>query len=107
MSRAAAMLLALAFLVLVAAPPSSAGNGSPACLWHQHTKRTAKKVKHHGKVRRVKRTKRWWTCQAQPAPAPAPTPQPTPTPTPPPPEAEPQPELARLGVKAKEWSYTL
>jgi hypothetical protein len=70
-----------------------------------HSKRVVKKVKRHGKLRRVARTKHWWTCE--PA-ASAPVPPPTALPTPLPPAEEPAPPTpGHLGVKAEEWSYTL
>ncbi|HKT82333.1 MAG TPA: plastocyanin/azurin family copper-binding protein [Solirubrobacterales bacterium] len=68
-----------------------------------------KKVRRHGRVRRAKRVKHWWTCDAAPTPN-ALTSQPTlpisSTPEAPSP-AEPEPEVGHLGVKAVEYSYTL
>ena len=57
-------------------------------------------------MRRVKRVKRWWTCDPRPV-----TPTVATPPAPPAPEAPPSEEegslLPRLSVKAVEWSYTL
>jgi hypothetical protein len=78
---------------------------SARCIWKRHTKRVWKRVKRHGKVRRVRRVKRWWTCRR-----PSATPSPT---SPTPPEsggtdpAESQPTVARLSVRAFEWGLTL
>lgn len=86
------------------AVPSASADG---CAWHRHSKPVFKVMKRHGQLRRVKRVKRWWTCDVQPAtlmPA-AVLPMP-PAPAPPPAE-EPQPEVSHLGVKAVEYSYTL
>jgi len=85
------------------------GEVSGGCAWRRHSKRVFKRVHGHGRVRRVRRIKHWWTCEAppasnavtcQPAPPVSPTPEP-PTPT------EPEPEVGHLGVKAVEYSYTL
>jgi len=51
------------------------------CVWHRHTKRIVKKVRRHGRVRRVVRIVHWWTCD----------------PVPP----------ARLGVQAFEFYFVL
>jgi plastocyanin len=75
------------------------------CAWQRHSKRVAKRVKRHGKPRRVVRVVHSWSCDpvvtpvaaapAPPAPAPAPAPQPT---------AEPEPGNW-LGVVAHEFGY--
>jgi uncharacterized cupredoxin-like copper-binding protein len=105
---AAAALLAAAALVALASPAGAAGiagaSANGPCVWKKHSKRVTKKVRRHGKVRRTKRVKRWWTCVPVAAAAPAPAPGPTPQ-FPEPPDEE--PKLAHIGVKAKEWSYTL
>lgn len=114
MSRAAAGLLAIA-IALAAFGGSRAGADAP-CTWTKHSKRVTKKVKRDGKLRKVKRTRRWWTCEPlEPAapvlPPPAAPTTPAAMPPPPPVEEEPQPDVQRLGVKAEDgglpWSYTL
>jgi plastocyanin len=81
------------------------------CTWQRHAKRVVKHVKRHGRVKRVKRVKHWWTCDdrsavsASPA-APIALPA-APNNTPPQEEPEPEGALSHLGVKAVEWSYTL
>jgi plastocyanin len=82
------------------------------CTWQRHSKRVFKQVKRHGRVRRVKRVKHWWTCDDRPAvsvPPATPPVLPAPSPTNAPPQEEPEPEgaISHLGVKAVEWSYTL
>ncbi|HEY6731290.1 MAG TPA: plastocyanin/azurin family copper-binding protein [Solirubrobacterales bacterium] len=74
------------------------------CTWQRHSKRVVKRVRRHGKVRRVVRWKRWWTCVPQPASSPVPPAAPTP---PAPPEPEPEPEANRLSVKAMEFYFVL
>jgi len=111
-ARGAAAALAALLLAVALIPISSAsGTESPACLWQKHTKRVTKKVKRRGKVRRVKRTKRWWTCVPVPASTAAPPVIAPPPPAPPPTEEEAGPRLERLGVKANDrqlpWSFTL
>jgi plastocyanin len=77
------------------------------CTWQRQVKRVVKRVKRHGRVRRVVRRKVSWTCVpvaaaptvAAPAPA-APAP-------PPPPDPEPEPEANRLAVKAAEFYFVL
>ena len=115
MARKSLQLLALALVMAVAAAPGS--GGSPAaiagperaeaasCDWQRHSKRVVKKVQRQGKVRRVVRWKRWWTCVPV-APAPEPSappaaapPQPVPAPQPPP-EEEALPR--RVSVKADD-----
>lgn len=101
---------ALALIVSVGAQP-----GSPSlapdraagadCNWQRHVKRVVKRVKRHGKVRRVVRRKVRWTCvPLTPAPVAPPVPAP---PAPPAPDPEPEPEANRLSVKAAEFYYVL
>ena len=85
-----------------AAPPTQKEN----CTWHRHSKRVFKHVKRHGEVRRVKRVKHWWTCDRRPSPS-APGGGSAGVPTSPAPGEEPASPVARLSVKAVEWSYTL
>ncbi len=97
MKRAAAGLLAIALFLSLSAGPAAA-----ECVLTKHSKRVTKKVKRHGKLRREKRTKNFWTCDpVAPAPAAptAPTTPPPATPTPPPAE---EPEANALGVSARD-----
>ena len=84
------LLTALLALSLGLGALASDGAGASDCTWQRHSKRVVKKVKRHGKVRRVVRFQHHWTCDplppaatpsAPPAPAapqPAPAPQPSP-----------------------------
>ena len=96
MSRRALMLGAAASLAaaLWLAPATAGGSGDPSgtaasssCVWTQHSKRVTvrKKVgrKGHRHFRKLKRIKRWWTCEFPPV---APN---------------------RLRVRAREWSLVL
>jgi hypothetical protein len=108
------VLLGALALALVASPgarnpvPQLGADRAAAadCTWQRHIKRVVKRVKRHGKVRRVVRRKVRWTCVPMAAapviPAPAPV-----TPTPPPPDPEPEPEANRLAVKAAEFYFVL
>lgn len=91
-------------------PIASAGAAAEGCVWHRHSKPVVKQVKRHGGLRRVRRVKRWWTCDGQPTgSAPGAVPPSTAPTAPPATEAPPSEEapLAHLSVKAVEWSYTL
>jgi plastocyanin len=85
--------LFLGSLVLLSAAPVWASSGPSAsasakapvattCSWK--AKRVIRKVRRHGRVRRVVRVRRWRVCRPVPPPAPA-----------------------RLGVKAFEFGFTL
>jgi len=74
------------------------------CTWQRHVKRVVKRVKRHGKVRRVVRRKVRWTCVPQ---ATAPVVAPPAPVTPIPPEPEPEPEANRLSVKTLEFYFVL
>lgn len=104
-----ALALAVALIASLAAhpgsvPPAPERAAAADCAWQRHAKRIVKKVRRHGKLRRVVRWKRWWTCEplasapvvAAPVPAP---------PTPPAPE--PEPEANRLAVKSAEFYFVL
>ena len=89
---------------LALAAPAASAEG---CAWQRHSKPVFKQIKRHGRLRTVKRLKHWWSCDAQPATfAPAPALPGAPALETPPAE-EPQPQVAHLGVKAVEYSYTL
>jgi plastocyanin len=112
--RAVAGLLGLGLLGGVAlaissGPIASTAAAAEGCAWHRHSKPVVKHVKRQGRLRRVRRVKRWWTCDAQPAvAAPGPVPPSSAAPMPPVTEApSEEAPLARLSVKAVEWSYTL
>lgn len=75
------------------------------CSWQRHVKRIVKKVKRHGKLRRVVRRKVRWTCvPAAAAPVLA---APSLPPAPPAPDPQPEPESNRLSVKAAEFYFVL
>jgi len=85
---------------------ASDGASATDCAWQRHAKRVVKKVKRHGKVRRVVRIQQRWTCDpvttapapsAPPAATPAPQPEPSPQPGP---EEEALPR--RVSVKASD-----
>jgi plastocyanin len=85
-----------------AAPAPIAG-----CSWKRHSRPVFKWMHRQGRRQRVRRTKRWWSCEAQPSLfQPQPALPVTPTPAAPPSE-EPEAEIGHLGVKAVEYSYTL
>lgn len=92
-------------IAAVASVPTAASGPAPAegCAWHRHAKRVVRHVRRHGKVRRVTRTRHWWTCDAAPVTPVEPAPE---SPGGPPPEESP-PSVSHLGIKAVEWSYTL
>lgn len=85
---------------LLAPDPAAATD----CTWQRQVKRVVKRVRRHGKVRRVVRRKVRWVCVPQTA---APVVAPTQTPPPPtPPEPE-EPEANRLGVRADDFYFIL
>jgi plastocyanin len=116
-SRAACAVALCALVAVVTLVPAAAESLSAAgparasaaeCTWQRHAKRVFKRVKRHGKVRRVSSVKHAWSCD--PVATPSPAPQPTPEPVAPAPTPAPNPEPAptnRLGVKSAEYSYTL
>jgi plastocyanin len=101
-------LTGTAALAIAACSLALAAPGAPAegCVWQHHSKPVVKRIKRHGQLRRLKRTKQWWSCDAQPATFAPAAALPAP-PAPALPAEEPQPQIARLGVKAVEYSYTL
>lgn len=78
------------------------------CTWKRQVKRVVKRVRRHGKVRRVVRRRVRWVCVPQVAAPLAPAP---PAPSPIPPDQGPAPlpeaEANRLSVKASEYFYVL
>jgi plastocyanin len=100
---AGAVAVAMAMASLAHAAPPAPAEG---CAWQRHSKSVVKHVKRHGQLRRVKRLKHWWTCDAQPSAFAPPAALPPPAPATPPTE-EPQSQINRLGVKAVEYIYTL
>jgi plastocyanin len=110
----ARIIVALAMATLTLGAPATqafaaGGASAEGCAWRQHSKQVSKRVRRHGQWHRVKRVKRWWSCEAQPLPNALAT-QPA-LPTPPasesPAPTETEPEASHLGVKAVEYSYTL
>ena len=104
-------ILVLALLLLIFLPAKTEGStASPTqsseCTWQRHTKRVVKRVRRHGKVRKVVRHRQWWTCVpeasapsgAAPAPAPGVSPEPAP---------DPEPEANRVAVKGSEYYFVL
>lgn len=87
-------------------PPPLSGTTAAAaeCTWERHTKRVVKRVKRHGKVRRVVRRRHWWTCEAG---TPAPVIAPPASAPPPAPAPEPEPEANRLSARASEYYWVL
>lgn len=112
MRRAAAGLLGLGLLGGVALamstePTASTAAAAESCVWHRHSKPVVKHVRRHGRLRRVRRVKRWWTCDGQATVSTPGTAPPAPPVTEAPPVEEKGPSLSHLSVKAVEWSYTL
>jgi plastocyanin len=110
--RTAATIAALALAAMVVAPVPGAVGGDGArgstagCTWKRHTKRVVKHVRRHGRMRRVVRTRHWWTCvrgAAAPGLATAAPTQPTAGSQP----SEEGPAIGRLGVKASEFKFVL
>lgn len=107
MSRALAAVLALALATTLGLVPGigTLGNDRAAaadCAWQRHAKRVVKHVKRAGKVRRVVRVKRWWSCDRLAAP-PAPASPPAALPLPAPPlGSEPEPPPRRVSAKASD-----
>jgi hypothetical protein len=100
-------ILLTALLTLSLGPGAlvSDGAGAAECSWQRHTKRVVKKVRRHGKVRRVVRFQHRWTCDPVAA-APASSAPATPATQPPAPSPQPNPEEEalprRVSVKAND-----
>jgi plastocyanin len=102
---AAILLLGMAARPTATPQPFSGTAGAASeCTWVRHSKGVVKRVRRHGKVRRVVRQRHWWTCEpvaaaeepASPAPAPPAAPEP-----------EPEPEANRLSARASEYYWIL
>lgn len=105
------MLLGVVAIAASLMSSSTAGAAAPApqpgCTWQRHSKTVVKHQRRHGRLHRVRRTRRWWSCEAPPSllqPQPALPVAPAPAA---PPSSESEPEIGHLGVKAVEYSYTL
>jgi hypothetical protein len=106
---AAIVLAGMAARTTAAPQPLSGTAGAGDCTWERHSKRVVKRVRRHGKVRRVVRTPHWWTCVPQ-ATAPvvtAPADPAPPAPAPSEPAPEPEPEANRLSARASEYYWVL
>jgi plastocyanin len=79
--------------------------GAGECAWERHSKRVVKRVRRHGRIRKVVHRKHWWTCVPVAA-APVAVP-PAPAPQAPQPESEPEPEANRLSARASEYYFIL
>lgn len=112
MRRAASVAVLFALVGTLGLPSGPPGLGDDSakaaeCAWQRHAKRVVTRLKRHGRIRRVARVKRWWSCDPVPQAAPIPAPSPLPAPEPATPEPEPEPGPPRLSVKALEFSFTL
>jgi plastocyanin len=101
----AVLLAGMAARTTATSEAASGTAGASECTWTKHSKRVVKRVRRHGKVRRVVRVRHWWTCvpQAEAPPIAPPIlalPQPAP-------EPEPEPEANRLAVKSSEYYFVL
>ncbi len=101
---AAILLLGMTARTTAAPQPLSGTASASGCTWERHSKRVVKRVRRHGKVRKVVRHRHWLTCVPRPegstTTAPSSTPRPSPAP-------EPEPEANRLAVKSAEYYFTL
>jgi hypothetical protein len=108
-NRALATIVALALIATLSLAPAStplSGSGRAAaadCAWQRHSQRLVKHVKRDGRVRRLVRTRHWWSCNplavppqlAVPPTVPPAGPEPAPAP-----EASPPPRT--VSVKAED-----
>jgi plastocyanin len=102
---AAVVLAGMAARTTATSEADSGMAGAGECTWTKHSKRMVKRVRRHGKLRRVVRVRHWWTC-VPPAQAP-PIAPPSLAPPPPALEPEPEPEANRLAVKSSEYYFVL
>lgn len=109
---AGACALLLAMLALMPAkgwtPPGDRAVAAD-CNWQRHAKRVVKHVRRHGRLRKVVRTRHWWSCDQTQTPNTAVPLPPAPAPTPP--ATQPEPEANVVGVTADDavgsFGYTL
>jgi hypothetical protein len=115
-NRALAAVVALALIAtlgLASAPTPLRGSAAAAdCAWQRHSQRLVKHVRRDGRVRRLVRTRHWWSCnplavppQLAPPPAPPASPEPAPVP-----EASPPPRTVSVkaeDAKAEHFSFGL
>jgi plastocyanin len=100
-----AMLLAGMAASTTLPPLALSGTAVAAeCKWEHRAKRVVKRVRRHGKVRRVVRRRVVWRCvpQAEAPPIPAPALAPPASS-----EPEPEPEANRVSVRSAEYYFTL
>jgi len=106
---AAIVLTGMAARTTATSGATSGTAGASACSWERHSKRVVKRVRRHGKVRRVVRLRHWWTCESSAAApivtAPADPAPPAPAPTEPTPQ--PEPEANRVSARASEYYWVL
>jgi hypothetical protein len=102
---AATVLAGIAARTTAMPGPLSGTAEASECTWTKHSKRVVKRVRRHGKVRKVVRKRHWWTCAPR-AEAP-PIAPPVLAPPPPAPEPEPELEANRLAVKSSEYYFVL
>jgi hypothetical protein len=112
--RVAALAAACALLLAITAlapndglPPHGDRAEAADCAWQRHAKRVVKHVRRHGRLRRVVRTRHWWTCEEAQAPDVV-----LPLPPAPPAPPQPEPEANVVGVTADDelpehFGYTL
>ena len=103
---AAILLLGMAARPTVAPQPLLGTASASECTWERHVKRVVKRVRRHGKVRKVVRKRYRWVCVPSEAPAPV-VPAPLTTPPPSEPEPEPEPEANRVSARASEYYWVL
>lgn len=101
------MLLAITALAPRGGSPQRGRAEAADCAWHRHAKRVVKHVRRHGRLRRVVRTRHWWTCD-EPQASDTVVPLPPAPPAPP----QPEPEVNVVGVTADDqlpdhFGYTL
>ena len=118
MSRARAAVVALALVATLSLVPASTpltGSGRAAaadCAWQRHTKRVVEHFRRDGRMRRLVRSKHWWSCnplavppQLVPPTAPQVSSEPAPAP-----EASPPPRTVSVkaeDAKAEHFSFGL
>jgi plastocyanin len=103
---AAILLLGMAARPTAAPQPLSGTAGASECTWERHSKRVVKRVRRHGKVRRMVRQRHWWTCELVGS-VPAPVVTTAPGPAVAEPRPEPEPEANRLSARASEYYWVL